>query len=75
MKQTKKIRLACTDYENLLKEKQAVDDQISITQRERDLKVDTVNKRYERSLSHLIRKKNELEILIKCTQQHVANNK
>lgn len=75
MKKTKKIRLACRDYENLLNEKQAIDDQIAITQRERDLKVDTVNKKYERSLCHLIRKKNELDILIKCTQQHVANNK
>lgn len=75
MKKTKKIRLACRDYENLIKEKQRVEDEIARVQREKDLKVDTINKKYESTLNDLIRNKNELEILIKCTQEHVAKTK
>ena len=71
----KKIRLACRDYENLIKAKQRVEDEIARVQREKDLKVDTINKKYESTLDNLIRKKSELGILIKCTQEHVASNK
>ena len=66
--------LACEDYNKLLNKKQKVADLIAKTQREKDLKVDTVNKKYETKLDKLMRKQNELEILTVNTQKYVANN-
>lgn len=66
--------LACKDYNKLLSKKQKVADLIAKTQREKDLKVDTVNKKYENKLDKLMRKQSELEIVTSNTQEYVARN-
>ena len=67
--------LACKDYNKLLNQKQKVADLIAKTQREKDLKVDTINKKYENKLDKLMRKQSELEIGTSNTQEYVARNK
>jgi hypothetical protein len=67
--------LACKDYNKLLNQKQKVADLIAKTQREKDLKVDTINKKYENKLDKLMRKQSELEIVTSNTQEYVARNK
>lgn len=69
-----KTRLACEDYNDALKELESINDEIAKTQREKDLKVDTINKKYESQLNVLIRKKEELTIIIKNTKEYVSNN-
>lgn len=67
--------LACRDYNKLLNKKQKVDDEIARTQREKDLKVDTINKRYENKLGMLMRKQTELDIITTNTQEYVSRNR
>ena len=67
--------LACKDYNKLLNQKQKVADLIAKTQREKDLKVDTINKKYENTLDKLMRKQSELEIVTSNPQEYVARNK
>lgn len=68
-----KTRLAIGDINALVTEYNSVKDKIAKTQRERDLKVDTINKKYEAELDALARKEKELEILIKDTKEYVKN--
>lgn len=68
-----KTRLAIGDINALVTEYNSVKDKIAKTQRERDLKVDTINKKYEAELDALLRKERELEILIKDTKEYVKN--
>lgn len=68
-----KTRLAIGDINALVTEYNSVKDTIAKVQRERDLKVDTINKKYEAELDALARKERELEILIKDTKEYVKN--
>lgn len=68
------VKLATGDYNSLLNKKQRVDDKIAKVQREKDLKVDTINKKYESQLERLIRKQSELGIIIDNTKQFIKNN-
>jgi len=67
--------LACKDYNKLLNKKQKVADKIARTQREKDLKVDTINKQYENKLDKLMREQSEINILVSNTQEYVAKNR
>lgn len=66
--------LAVKDYNRLVNRNQKVANQIAKTQRERDLKVDTINKKYEQKIDRLLRKSNELQITVKNTKEFVAKN-
>lgn len=66
-----KTRLAIRDINALYKEYNNVKDKIAKTQREKDLKVDTINKIYEAKLDTLTNKERELEILLRDTKEYV----
>lgn len=66
--------LAVRDYNKLLDQKQTVEDLIAKTQREKDLKVDTINKKYESKISKLVRKQNEINIVVENTKKFIEKN-
>lgn len=68
-----KTRLAIGDINALIKEYNDVKDTLARVQREKDLKVDTINKKYEARLEILMNKEKELEILLRDTKEYVKN--
>ena len=56
-----------------MEQKGEVDDLLAKTQRERDLKLDTINKQYEAKIDAILRKQKELEIIIRDTKEYVKN--
>lgn len=69
----KNTRLAISDINAILEEKSRVDDLLAKVQREKDLRVDTINKKYEARIDSIIRKKKELEVIIRDTKEYVKN--
>lgn len=69
----KKSMLAIRDINKIVEQKGEVDDLLAKTQRERDLKVDTINKQYEAKIDAILRKQKELEIIIRDTKEYVKN--
>lgn len=69
----KKSMLAISDINKIVEQKGEVDDLLAKTQRERDLKVDTINKQYEAKIDAILRKQKELEIIIRDTKEYVKN--
>ena len=69
----KKSMLAINDINKIVEQKGEVDDLLAKTQRERDLKVDTINKQYEAKIDAILRRQKELEIIIRDTKEYVKN--
>lgn len=69
----KKSMLAIRDINKIVEQKGEVDDLLAKTQRERDLKVDIINKQYEAKIDKILRKQKELEIIIRDTKEYVKN--
>lgn len=69
----KNTRLAISDINAILEEKSRVDDLLAKVQRERDLRVDTINKKYEAKIDKIYRKKKELDVIIRDTKEYVKN--
>lgn len=69
----KKSMLAIRDINKIVEQKGEVDDLLAKTQRERDLKLDTINKQYEAKIDAILRKQKELEIIIRDTKEYVKN--
>ena len=69
----RKTRLAIADINKIMDEKQRIDDMLAKTQREKDLKVDTINKQYEAKIGEILRKQKELDIIIRDTKEYVKN--
>lgn len=69
----KKSMLAIRDINKIVEQKGEVDDLLAKTQRERDLKVDIINKQYEAKIDMILRKQKELEIIIRDTKEYVKN--
>lgn len=69
----KKSMLAIRDINKIVEQKGEVDDLLAKTQRERDLKVDIINKQYEAKIDTILRKQKELEIIIRDTKEYVKN--
>lgn len=68
-----KSRLAINDINAVVEEKGRMDDLLAKIQREKDLKVDTINKKYEGKLNTIMRKQKELDIIIRDTKEYVKN--
>ena len=68
-----KSMLAISDINRIVEQKGQVDDLLAKTQRERDLKVDTINKQYEAKIDAILRRQKELEIIIRDTKEYVKN--
>lgn len=51
-----KSMLAISDINKIVEQKGQVDDLLAKTQRERDLKVDTINKQYEAKIDAILRR-------------------
>lgn len=75
IKINKDTKLACEDYNAILDLKREVDAEIARVQREKDLEVDSINKYYENILDKLMRKQDEINIIIANTQAYVAKNR
>ena len=69
----RKTMLAITDINKIIEEKAQVDDMLTKVQRKKDLKVDTINKRYEAKIDSILRRQKELELIIKDTKEYVKN--
>ena len=69
----RKSMLAIADINKIIEEKAQVDDMLAKTQREKDLKVDTINKQYEAKIDGILRRQKELELIIKDTKEYVKN--
>ena len=69
----KKSMLAISDINKIVEQKGQVDDLLAKTQRESDLKVDTINKQYEAKIDAILRRQKELEIIIRDTKEYVKN--
>lgn len=69
----RKSMLAIADINKIIEEKAQVDDMLAKTQREKDLKVDTINKQYEAKIDSILRRQKELELIIKDTKEYVKN--
>ena len=69
----KKSMLAIRHINKIVEQKGEVDDLLAKTQRERDLKVDIINKQYEAKIDAILRKQKELEIIIRDTKEYVKN--
>lgn len=69
----KKSMLAISDINKIVEQKGKVDDLLAKTQRERDLKVDTINKQYEAKIDAILRRQKELDIIIRDTKEYVKN--
>jgi hypothetical protein len=69
----RKTMLAIADINKIVEQKGQVDDLLAKTQRERDLKVDTINKQYEAKIDAILRRQKELEIIIRDTKEYVKN--
>lgn len=68
-----KSMLAISDINKIVEQKGQVDDLLAKTQRERDLKVDTINKQYEAKIDAILRRQKELDIIIRDTKEYVKN--
>lgn len=66
-------RLAIADINKAVEEKGRIEDLLARTQRERDLKVDTINKKYESRINDILRKQRELDIIIRDTKEYVKS--
>lgn len=69
----RKTMLAIADINKIVEEKAQIDDLLAKTQREKDLKVDTINKQYEAKIDSILRRQKELELIIKDTKEYVKN--
>lgn len=69
----RKTMLAIADINKIIEEKAQVDDMLAKVQREKDLKVDTINKQYEAKIDSILRRQKELELIIKDTKEYVKN--
>ena len=69
----RKTMLAIADINKIIEEKAQVDDMLTKVQRKKDLKVDTINKRYEAKIDSILRRQKELELIIKDTKEYVKN--
>lgn len=69
----RKTMLAIADINKIIEEKAQVDDMLTKVQRKKDLKVDTINKRYEAKIDSILRRQKELELVIKDTKEYVKN--
>ena len=69
----RKTMLAIADINRVVEQKQQIDDLLAKTQREKDLKVDTINKQYEAKIDQILRKQKELEMIIRDTKEYVKN--
>lgn len=69
----RKTMLAIADINKIVEEKAQIDDMLAKTQREKDLKVDTINKQYEAKIDSILRRQKELELIIKDTKEYVKN--
>lgn len=69
----RKTMLAIADINKIIEEKAYIDDMLAKVQREKDLKVDTINKKYESKIDGIIRRQKELELIIKDTKEYVKN--
>lgn len=69
----RKTMLAIADINKIIEEKAYIDDMLAKVQREKDLKVDTINKKYESKIDSILRRQKELELIIKDTKEYVKN--
>ena len=69
----RKTRLAIADINKVVEEKARIDDLLAKTQRERDLKVDSIDKYYATKIGEILRKQKELDIIIRDTKEYVKN--
>ena len=62
--------LITKEYNDIIEEKAKIDDEIANLQREKDLKLDKINKDFERKISVLLNKKDELELIINNSKEY-----
>ena len=66
----RKFNLITKEYNNIIEQRAKIDDEIANLQREKDLKVDKINKDFERKIAVLLNKKDELELIINNSKEY-----
>ena len=67
----KKSMLAIGEINKIVEEKAQVDEMLAQTQREKDLELKKIEKRYEATIDNLMRRQKELKIIIRDTKEYV----
>lgn len=67
----KKSMLAISDINKVVEEKAKVDNALAKTQREKDLKLKTIEKYYDAKIDIIMRKQDELDLIIRDTKEYV----
>ena len=70
----KKNNVVVSSYDSLLQEKQKTELHYQKLQRERDLKIDTINKRYEIKIAKAIRRSEFLSMQIDQSKKYLEKN-
>lgn len=65
--------LAIADINKIVEEKAQVDDRLAQTQREKDLELKKIEKKYELMIDSLLRRQKELKIIIRDTKEYVKD--
>ena len=69
----RKSMLAIADINKIVEEKAQVDEMLAQTQRERDLELKKIEKKYELRIDSLLRRQKELKIIIRDTKEYVKD--
>ena len=69
----RKTMLAIADINKIVEEKAQVDERLAQTQREKDLELKKIEKKYELMIDSLLRRQKELKIIIRDTKEYVKD--
>ena len=69
----KKSMLAISDINKIVEEKAQVDEMLAQIQREKDLELKKIEKKYELKIDSIMRRQKELKIIIRDTKEYVKD--
>ena len=69
----KKTMLAIADINKIVEEKAQVDEMLAEIQREKDLELKKIEKKYELKIDSIMRRQKELKIIIRDTKEYVKD--
>lgn len=69
----RKTMLAIADINKIVEEKAQVDEMLAQIQREKDLELKKIEKKYELKIDNIMRRQKELKIIIRDTKEYVKD--
>ena len=74
MFEKKEKNFVVESYDNLLREKTRIANQLANTQRKKDLEVDKINRKYEGTIESLLRKQSANSMQIELAKRYTKDN-